>query len=29
VTIEHAKNNIGAPVKVRPDETLVTLRIRV
>lgn len=29
LTIEHAKHNIGAPVKVRPDETLVTLRIRV
>jgi len=29
ITIEHAKHNIGAPIKVRPDETLVTLRVRI
>ena len=29
LTIEHAKNNIGAPIKVRPDETLVTVRVRI
>jgi hypothetical protein len=29
LTIEHAKHNIGAPVKVRPDETLVTLRVKI
>lgn len=29
LTIEHAKHNIVAPAKVRPDETLVTLRWRV
>jgi hypothetical protein len=29
LTIEHSKHNIGAPVKVKPDETLVTLRVRI
>lgn len=29
VTIEHAKHNIASPRKIHPDETLVTLRIRI
>ena len=29
LTIEHAKNNIGAPKKIHPDETLATVRIRI
>ena len=29
VTIEHARHNIASPRKIHPDETLVTLRIRV
>jgi hypothetical protein len=29
LTIEHAKNNIGAPKKIHPDETLATVRIRL
>lgn len=29
LTAEHAKHNVGAPVKLHPDETLVTLRIRI
>jgi hypothetical protein len=29
VTIERARNNIGAPKKIHPDETLATVRIRI
>ncbi|HLJ72944.1 MAG TPA: hypothetical protein VKU62_00060 [Thermoanaerobaculia bacterium] len=29
ITVEHAKNNIASPRKLHPDETLVTLRVRV
>jgi hypothetical protein len=29
LTIEHAKNNVGAPKKIHPDETLATVRIRI
>jgi hypothetical protein len=29
LTIERARNNIGAPKKIHPDETLATLRIRI
>ena len=29
LTVEHAKHNIVAPKKLHPDETLVTLRVRV
>jgi len=29
LTIERARNNIGAPKKIHPDETLATVRIRI
>jgi len=29
LTIERAKNNIGAPKKIHPDETLATVRVRI
>jgi hypothetical protein len=29
VTVEHARHNIASPRKIHPDETLVTLRIRI
>jgi hypothetical protein len=29
VTIEHARNNVEAPRKLHPDETLATVRIRI
>ncbi|MEA2162384.1 MAG: hypothetical protein QOK37_511 [Thermoanaerobaculia bacterium] len=29
LTIERTKNNVGAPKKIHPDETLATLRIRI
>jgi hypothetical protein len=29
LTVEHAKNNVGAPRKIHPDETLATVRIRI
>jgi hypothetical protein len=29
VTVEHATHNIASPRKIHPDETLVTLRIRI
>ena len=29
LTVEHAKHNIASPKPVHPDETLVTLRLRI
>jgi len=29
LTIERARNNIGAPKKIHPDETLATVRVRI
>ena len=29
LTIEHARHNIASPRKIHPDETLVTLRVRI
>jgi len=29
ITLEHARHNIASPRKLHPDETLVTLRVRV
>ena len=29
VTVEHARHNIASPRKIHPDETLVTLRVRI
>ena len=29
ITVEHARNNVASPIKIHPDETLVTLRVRV
>jgi hypothetical protein len=29
LTIERAKNNVGAPKKIHPDETLATVRVRI